>query len=73
MSSYIAGRPFTYLRIMNMAKLLRTNQMPGDDYATYCRKEYFAAGFSYSILYIIAENNLFKSKWKVIEDWEKKS
>jgi hypothetical protein len=64
-------RPFTYLRSMNTTELLRTDQMPGNDYATYCRKKYSAAGFSYSILHSVAENNLFKSKWKVIEDWKK--
>ena len=70
MASYIAGRPFTH-RSMNTTELLRRDQMPGDDYATDCRKEYFAAEFSYSISYSVAKNNIFKSKWKVIEHWRK--
>jgi hypothetical protein len=45
--------------------------MPGDDYATYCPKECFATGFSYSILYSVVENNLFKPKWMMTKDWRK--
>jgi len=57
---------------MNTTELPRTDQTPGDDYAaTYCRKEYVATGFWYSILYSVVENNILKSKWNVIKDWKK--